>query len=290
MLLCCVLRRLFCVAIFSHHTTRRRTGFVQFPASVQPPTRHKRNVPPNMSGDEKDPLQQDVQAVMPNTEASDLRELHLSANFLTPYAVAPTQDNKVWLTNTQQAYVDHSKKVRSCFGANINSELPLAACVLQNIRVGRRPYGLRALAYHGANSGLRNQRLGKVIRVTPIIGIIVDLTSFVGLGCDCSVLQHLGTSTASASSLTVFYPRCFLTVRLTTAGIRNDMAPVVVKKTTDMVRACISPARSMRRICGCEASEQLQATPRRELLYDSCRRQCIGKAVNIAGQRRAVGT
>lgn len=42
-------------------------------------------------------------------EANDLRELHLSATFLTPFAVAATQDNKVWLSNNQQDYKDHSK-------------------------------------------------------------------------------------------------------------------------------------------------------------------------------------
>lgn len=42
-------------------------------------------------------------------EANDLRELHLSATFLTPFAVAATQDKKVWLSNNQQDYRDHSK-------------------------------------------------------------------------------------------------------------------------------------------------------------------------------------
>ena len=42
-------------------------------------------------------------------EANDLRELHLSATFLTPFAVAATQDKKVWLSNNQQDYKDHSK-------------------------------------------------------------------------------------------------------------------------------------------------------------------------------------
>lgn len=42
-------------------------------------------------------------------EANDLRELHLSATFLTPFAVAATQDNRVWLSNNQQDYKDHSK-------------------------------------------------------------------------------------------------------------------------------------------------------------------------------------
>lgn len=41
-------------------------------------------------------------------EANDLRELNLSATFLTPYAVAPAQDQRVWLSNTKQTYVDFS--------------------------------------------------------------------------------------------------------------------------------------------------------------------------------------
>ncbi|CAM9481954.1 unnamed protein product, partial [Laminaria digitata] len=45
-----------------------------------------------------------------DTEADDLRELHLSATFLTPYSVTPTEDNNVWLSNTQQAYTDHMKQ------------------------------------------------------------------------------------------------------------------------------------------------------------------------------------
>lgn len=48
--------------------------------------------------------------VVPETEADDLRELHLSATFLTPYSVTPTEDNNVWLSNTQQAYIDHMKQ------------------------------------------------------------------------------------------------------------------------------------------------------------------------------------
>lgn len=43
-------------------------------------------------------------------EANDLRELHLSATFLTPFAVAATQDNQVWLSNNQRDYKDHSKQ------------------------------------------------------------------------------------------------------------------------------------------------------------------------------------
>lgn len=43
-------------------------------------------------------------------EANDLRELHLSATFLTPFAVAATQDDQVWLSNNQQDYKDHSKQ------------------------------------------------------------------------------------------------------------------------------------------------------------------------------------
>lgn len=47
-------------------------------------------------------------------EANDLRELHLSATFLTPFAVAATQDKKVWLSNNQQDYKDHSKSEWKC--------------------------------------------------------------------------------------------------------------------------------------------------------------------------------
>lgn len=43
-------------------------------------------------------------------EANDLRELHLSATFLTPFAVAATQDNQVWLSNNQRDFQDHSKQ------------------------------------------------------------------------------------------------------------------------------------------------------------------------------------
>lgn len=43
-----------------------------------------------------------------DTETNDLRELNLSATFLTPYAVAPAQDQRVWLSNTKQTYVDFS--------------------------------------------------------------------------------------------------------------------------------------------------------------------------------------
>lgn len=52
----------------------------------------------------------DVEPVVPETEADDLRELHLSATFLTPYSVTPTEDNNVWLSNTQQAYINHMKE------------------------------------------------------------------------------------------------------------------------------------------------------------------------------------
>lgn len=57
---------------------------------------------------EEQPLQ-DLQT-KGETEAGDLRELHLSATFLTPYAVAPSQEHDVWLTNTQEAYIDHTKQ------------------------------------------------------------------------------------------------------------------------------------------------------------------------------------
>lgn len=46
-------------------------------------------------------------------EANDLRELHLSATFLTPFAVAATQDNQVWLSNNERDYKDHSKQGRT---------------------------------------------------------------------------------------------------------------------------------------------------------------------------------
>lgn len=54
--------------------------------------------------------QEGLQQLIPETEANDLRELQLSATFLTPYAVAPTQDNHEWLSNTQQTYIDHTKQ------------------------------------------------------------------------------------------------------------------------------------------------------------------------------------
>lgn len=47
--------------------------------------------------------------LLPETEANDLRELNLSATFLTPYAVVPTQDRSVWLSNTKQTFVDFRK-------------------------------------------------------------------------------------------------------------------------------------------------------------------------------------
>lgn len=47
-------------------------------------------------------------------EAHDLRELHLSATFLTPFAVAATQDNQVWLSTNQLDYKDHSKGKCRC--------------------------------------------------------------------------------------------------------------------------------------------------------------------------------
>lgn len=53
---------------------------------------------------------QDSEELIPETEANDLKELNLSATFLTPYAVAPKQDNEVWMTNTQQTYIDHTKQ------------------------------------------------------------------------------------------------------------------------------------------------------------------------------------
>ncbi|CAM9304085.1 unnamed protein product, partial [Scytosiphon promiscuus] len=46
-------------------------------------------------------------------EASDLRELHLSATFLTPFAVAATQDNQVWLSNNQRDFKNHSEQARN---------------------------------------------------------------------------------------------------------------------------------------------------------------------------------
>ncbi|CAN0436614.1 unnamed protein product, partial [Ectocarpus sp. 13 AM-2016] len=49
-------------------------------------------------------------ATFAEREANDLRELHLSATFLTPFAVAATQDNQVWLSNNQRDYKDHSKQ------------------------------------------------------------------------------------------------------------------------------------------------------------------------------------
>lgn len=52
---------------------------------------------------------QDGELSFAEREANDLRELHLSATFLTPFAVAATQDNRVWLSNNQQDYTDHSK-------------------------------------------------------------------------------------------------------------------------------------------------------------------------------------
>lgn len=61
-----------------------------------------------MSGENEQ--QEEAKQPAVDTEASDLRELHLSATFLTPYAVAPTQDNQAWLSNTQQAFVDHTKQ------------------------------------------------------------------------------------------------------------------------------------------------------------------------------------
>lgn len=97
-----------------------------------------------MAQDEEESLQQDVQP-MPNTEASDLRELHLSANFLTPYAVAPTHDNKVWLTNTQQAYVNHNNKVR-LLHSDYAAKATHCMCITKINRARRRLYSVRAIA------------------------------------------------------------------------------------------------------------------------------------------------
>ena len=64
-----------------------------------------------MSGEQQQKGQDVVDVgTCPEKEAGDLRELHLSATFLTPYSVTPTEDNNVWLSNTQQAYVDHMKQ------------------------------------------------------------------------------------------------------------------------------------------------------------------------------------
>jgi len=53
--------------------------------------------------------QDDQQRAFAEREAHDLRELHLSATFLTPFAVAATQDSQVWLSTNQQDYQDHAK-------------------------------------------------------------------------------------------------------------------------------------------------------------------------------------
>ena len=45
-----------------------------------------------------------------DSEANDLRELNLSATFLTPYSVTPNQKNHVWRSRTQEDYVDHTKQ------------------------------------------------------------------------------------------------------------------------------------------------------------------------------------
>lgn len=58
----------------------------------------------------KDQQQECSQQLAADTEAKDLRELHLSATFLTPFSVAPTQDDRAWVSNTQDAYVDHFKQ------------------------------------------------------------------------------------------------------------------------------------------------------------------------------------
>lgn len=64
--------------------------------------------------------------VVPDTEAEDLRELHRSATILTPYSVAPTEDNDVWLSSNQQTYTDHMKQ-----GAGgVGSHIVRYACIL----------------------------------------------------------------------------------------------------------------------------------------------------------------
>lgn len=62
----------------------------------------------NEQEEQKQPQADD--ATFAEREANDLRELHLSATFLTPFAVAATQDNQVWLSNNQRDYKDHSKQ------------------------------------------------------------------------------------------------------------------------------------------------------------------------------------
>lgn len=52
--------------------------------------------------------QQEQLELAPETEANELKQLRLSATFLTPFAVAPTQDNRVWLSNNHQTYIDVS--------------------------------------------------------------------------------------------------------------------------------------------------------------------------------------
>ncbi|CAN0347956.1 unnamed protein product [Ectocarpus sp. 6 AP-2014] len=66
------------------------------------------------NGQEEQRQPQADDATFAEREANDLRELHLSATFLTPFAVAATQDNQVWLSNNQRDYTDHSKQGGNC--------------------------------------------------------------------------------------------------------------------------------------------------------------------------------
>lgn len=64
------------------------------------------------SSGKHDESQEDPQ-LMTDSAANDLRELHQSATFLTPYAVAPEGDKHVWLSNSQEEYVDPTEQSTS---------------------------------------------------------------------------------------------------------------------------------------------------------------------------------
>lgn len=144
-------------------------------------------------------------------EANDLKELHLSATFLTPFAVAATQDNQVWLSNNQQDYKDHSKSEQKC-------------CTIRCSRVSENR------VVHGGGCLLccavvvpAATRPCEMNRIIPGAHI-----AFADRSIECG---HLRTNLLRWHSAPMYTHALYVSV----SGGNSDMTPVVVKQKTDMV-------------------------------------------------------
>lgn len=175
--------------------------------------------------DEEQP--QDTQKLFAEREAIDLRELHLSATFLTPFAIAAMQDNDVWLSNNQRDYKDHWKQGNRRTTTTSTSEHSL------NRPVVSASDCYSTYIYVSCSPAVTiSEGLGRAGSVA----LSMHGTSFSSI-CRRSFLRELQQRNACCRFPCISIC-CFLHffVFFCFVGANRDMTPVVVKKKTDMVR------------------------------------------------------